>query len=89
MGRLRPRQLHASRRRISALWAAIDRIEPTEPVTRRAGDLAERHRLRAYDAVHLASLEHAADPGTVLVSADVELLQAARSLGFTTIRPPS
>jgi uncharacterized protein len=89
MGRLGPRQLGAARRRIAALWAAIDRIELTEPVTRRAGDLAELHRLRAYDAVHLASLEHAADPETVLISADAELLEAARSLGFTTIRPPS
>lgn len=87
MGRLRSRQIGGVRRRIEALWAAIDRIELTEALARRAGDLGERYELRAYDAVHLASLEHAGDSETVLVSADLELLDAARSLGFTTIRP--
>jgi predicted nucleic acid-binding protein len=73
---------------VATLWAAIDRIEPTETVARRAGDLADAHDLRAYDAVHLASLEHAGDRDTILVSADKELIDAARSLGFLTIRPP-
>ncbi|HEY5611028.1 MAG TPA: VapC toxin family PIN domain ribonuclease, partial [Thermoanaerobaculia bacterium] len=31
------------------------RIEVTEPVYRRAGDLAERHALRGFDSLHLAS----------------------------------
>lgn len=88
MGRLGPRQLGIARRRIEALWAAIDRIALTEELVRRAGDIAEQHRLRAYDAVHLASLEDVGDPETVLVSGDEQLLEAARSRGFTTIRPP-
>lgn len=88
MGRLGPRQFGIARRRIEALWAAIDRVELTEELARRAGDLAEQHGLRAYDAVHLASLEDVGDPETVLVSGDQELLEAARSLGFTTIHPP-
>jgi predicted nucleic acid-binding protein len=89
MGRLGAQQLGSARSRIEALWAAVDRIELTEALARRAGELAERHRLRAYDAVHLASLEHAGNPETVLVSADDELVDAARSLGFATIRTPT
>jgi len=88
MGRLGPPHLGIARRRIEALWAAVDRIGLTAALARRAGDLADQHRLRAYDAVHLASLEYVGDPETVLVSADEELLDAARSMGFTTIRPP-
>ncbi|HZO98542.1 MAG TPA: type II toxin-antitoxin system VapC family toxin [Gaiellaceae bacterium] len=87
-GPSRPRQVGLARRRIEALWAATDRVELTDELACRAGDLAERHGLRAHDAVHLASFEEVGDPETVLVSGDEELLGAARSLGFATIRPP-
>ncbi|MBD0330449.1 MAG: hypothetical protein ICV64_10155 [Thermoleophilia bacterium] len=55
--------------------------------SRRAGHLAEPYALQAYDAVHLASLEQIGDSEVALVSAGDELVEAARSLGFTTIRP--
>lgn len=86
MGRLGQRELAAARRRIDALWAAIDRVEPTAALAHRAGSLAERHELRAYDAVHLASAMSVADADAVLVAADGDLLHAARSVGLTTIR---
>jgi uncharacterized protein len=86
MGRLRSPELRRIRRRINALWAAVDRIGLTDLLAHRAGDLAEHYGLRAYDAVHLASLEQVGDPEVVLVSADEELVEAARSMGFTTIR---
>ncbi len=89
MSRLGARQVGIARRRIEALWAAVDRVELTTALARRAGELADQHRLRAYDAVHLASLECVADPETVLVSADEELLGAARSMAFMTMSPPS
>lgn len=76
------------RRRLERFWAAIDRVELTETLARRAGDLADGHRLRAYGAVHLASLEQVGDPEAVLVSADDELVDAARVLGFTTAPLP-
>ena len=50
-------------------------------LARRAGDLAEQHGLRGYDAVHLASAEAVADPDTVFVAADARLLDAAGALG--------
>ena len=37
-------------------WASLDVLAVTEPLVRRAGDLAERHGLRGYDSVHLAAV---------------------------------
>jgi len=84
MGRLDRRGLAATRSALELLWAAVDRVEPTKALLTHAGDLAEQHALRAYDAVHLASFEEIADAETVLAAADGELLAAARARGFTT-----
>lgn len=89
MGRFRRTQLSRASRHIEALWAAIDRIEPTEELARRAGDLAEEHGLRGYDAVHLASFEEIADDQTVLVATDGDLVTAARTRGFFTLPLPA
>lgn len=86
MGRLGPRQLDLVRDRVEQLWAAIDRIDPVEPLLRSAGQLAEEHGLRSYDAVHLASLVMIADADTVLLAADGDLVDAARSRRLTTAR---
>jgi len=57
---------------------------------REAASLAEVHRLRAYDAVHLASAmvvsTGAASP-TVFVSWDDDLDAAAARAGFQILRP--
>ena len=87
VSRLTPAQLGVARRRITALWEAVERVEFTEALGQHAGDLAEHHGLRAYDAVHLASLESLGAPDTVLVSADEKLLEAASAIGFATLRP--
>lgn len=56
----------------------------TEPVYRRAGDLAERHGLRGFDSLHLAS-HLALDPGRtagekmIFSSFDENLNRAARA----------
>jgi hypothetical protein len=58
-------------------------LDVAEPLARQAGDLAERHRLRGLDALHLASyLAIATEFGGEDVrfsSADTALLRAARS----------
>jgi len=59
-------------------------LDVTESVVRRAGELAERHRLRAYDAVHLASLDSVADDETLLVATDGNLVRAAQERGIAT-----
>lgn len=38
-------------------WGRAVLVAPTEPMIRRAGDLAERFGLRGYDSVHLAAAE--------------------------------
>lgn len=56
------------------------------PLLRDAGELAERLRLRGYDAVHLAALRQLGDPGTVtLATWDADLRRAARELGYGLI----
>jgi predicted nucleic acid-binding protein len=85
--RLGHRALGAARSGLDRLWSEVDRIEITERLAREAGRLAERHALRAYDAVHLASLESIEDRETVLISADGALLDAARTHGFATVAP--
>jgi predicted nucleic acid-binding protein len=86
-GRLDGRALRMARSALDRLWRDVDRIELTERLARDAGRLAELHALRAYDAIHLASLESVEDRETVLVSTDHTLLHAARAQGFATVAP--
>jgi predicted nucleic acid-binding protein len=62
-------------------WETYVRLDVTEPLVKLAGDLAERHALRAYDAIQLASaLTLQRDlPATPVgfVAADGHLLDAA------------
>jgi uncharacterized protein len=88
-GRLRGEQLRELRRRVELLWGDVSPIEVTLTVARRAGELAEEHVLRAYDAVHLASADAVADEETVLVAADGELLAAAQARGINTAPLPA
>jgi uncharacterized protein len=52
-----------------------------------AGDLAERHVLRGYDAVHLATALSIDDPGVVVVTWDQDLARAALQAG-RAVAPP-
>mgnify|MGYP001576173498 CR=1 FL=1 len=62
-------------------WETYVRLDVTESLIKLAGDLADRHALRAYDAIQLASALtlqralHAAQVG--FVAADHRLLDAA------------
>jgi predicted nucleic acid-binding protein len=87
LGRIPTSRFAIARHRVEALWASLDRVDLTAELAHRAGDLADEYGLRGYDAVHLASLAGVGDAETVLVSADVELLDAAQAMGFATIRP--
>ena len=68
-------------RRFEQAWETYVRLDVTEPLVKLAGDLAERHALRAYDAIQLASaLTLQRDlPATPVgfVAADGHLLDAA------------
>lgn len=86
--RLEDRALRVARSALDRLWRDVDRIAITERLAREAGKLAELHALRAYDAVHLASLQSVNDRETVLIAADGALLEAAHAHGFATVAPP-
>ena len=58
-------------------------VEVTEALVVDAAELAERHALRAYDAVHLASVR-AADVAA-FVTADEGQLSAATALNMVTV----
>lgn len=83
-GRLGRDEVPAARALVERLWRDLDRLGLTESLARQAGELADERGLRGYDAVHLASALSVADPGTVVVAADGELLAAARALGLAT-----
>jgi len=63
-------------------WARILSLEVTDGLSRAAGDLAERYRLRGFDAVHLCSYLQVADEfptdSVSFSSADATLNRAAR-----------
>ncbi len=69
-------------------WDHYLRIDVTEPLIRTAARLAERHHLRAYDAIHLASVcvvrDRLADP-VVFACWDAQLETAARREGLEAL----
>lgn len=81
-GRITSRQLADARERVDHLWRGLERVGVTAAIARAAGDIAEEHALRAYDAVHLASALSLADEDLAVVSADRRLLDAASAAGL-------
>ncbi len=71
-------------------WGAFLSIDVSDGLCREAGDLAERHRLRAYDSVHLASflavLRRAAGDDIEFSSFDDRLSRAARAARRSRVR---
>lgn len=82
-GRLRSSDADEARSRFGVLWAAAAVIELDAVLAGRAAALATRHRLRAYDAVQLASaLAARGDQPLTFACFDEELAGAARREGF-------
>jgi predicted nucleic acid-binding protein len=86
-GRTAPAEHLASIRQLESLWHDVEAIDVTEPLARRAGELAELCALRGYDAIHLASAEAILDDGDVMVVSDTRLAEAAASLGIEALVP--
>jgi uncharacterized protein len=69
-------------------WRIFTKMPLDFAIVRRAGDLAEQFRLRAYDAIHLASAERLfRDTGSRVRFAcfDAALNRAASTLGLTIV----
>ena len=67
---------------LGGLYHQLDLIEIDDALVRHAGDLAQHHGLRGYDALHLASAERVRSDATVLVAGDRDLCTAAGELGI-------
>ncbi len=70
-------------------WPAFVRVRLDEDVMEQAGNLIERHPLRAIDAIHLASalhLQQLVGEPSLVVSADQQLLEAATAEHLTVRR---
>ena len=83
LGRLTVEELEAAVAELEGSYAQLDVLEVDVALVRRAGELAQQHALRGYDAVHVAAIERVADADTVLVSGDADLCRAAEELGLS------
>ena len=83
--RLTPRALVTAKHELEDLWAQIDVVVVGTALVRSAGDLAERDKLRGYDAIHLAAALAAS--ATVFATAEDRLLEAAQRHGLSTSNP--
>lgn len=88
LGRLTARQLRGAVTELHSLFEGIDLVEVDDALARRAGELADAHRLRGYDAVHLAAANRVNDPDVVVVAGDGALLDAATAEGMTIAELP-
>ena len=83
-GRIAARQLRPAVRALDGFYLQLDVVEVDEALAHDAGELAEAHALRGYDAVHLAAAQRLEDAELVLAAGDRALLGAANRLGLST-----
>ena len=80
--------LQRHKREFERDWAQLNRLPLDATTVRRAAELAEQHRLRAYDAVHLATadlLQAAVRAPIAFACFDNALNEAALRLGLKSI----
>ena len=80
----------AAKRDFEAQWPAFLTLDVTAPVSREAGEFAERYALRGFDALHLASFagiaRRAGPAETRFSSFDDRLNKAARAVARSLLR---
>jgi len=83
-GDLSPAKFAAAKRNFEAQWPAFLTLEATAPVSREAGEFAERYALRGFHALHLASfaeiVRRAGPTETRFSSFDERLNKASRDV---------
>jgi predicted nucleic acid-binding protein len=84
MGRIDTNTLRGAVRSIDGLYAELRVIGVDDALVRSAGELAELHGLRGYDAVHLASAL-ALGMDTTLVTWEHDLADAAVACGHAVV----
>ncbi len=84
-GRIDANALRSAVRSIDDLYAEIRVIGIDGALARLAGTLAERHGLRGYDAVHLASALSIEDAELLTATWDSDLAAAALACGYAVV----
>jgi uncharacterized protein len=64
------------------LWLELTSIGVSTELVERASDVANEHALRAYDALHFATVLDIADDEILLATTDQELERAAKAAGI-------
>jgi uncharacterized protein len=82
LGRLATADFPATLDGLERLYGQLDLLEVDDLLVRRAGELAERHAVRGYDALHLAAAERVRGETSVVVAGDGDLCVAAGTLGM-------
>ncbi len=80
---LRGQALEAARRQFADDWRRVRIVELDVATCEMAAGLAEETGVRSLDALHVAAARHAG--GGPVLTYDLRLAQAARSLGMTVI----
>ncbi len=88
LGRITARNLRNAVTSFDSVFEELDLVEIDDSLARRAGELAEVHRLRGYDAVHLAAADRIRDPDVVVIAGDAALLGAATAEGMSVAELP-
>ncbi len=83
MSRLTAVELKQAVDELDSIALEIGYIEVSAELAVSAGDLAQAHGLRGYDAVHLASAVLVNDEEIALVTGDRQLASAAQSIGIS------
>jgi predicted nucleic acid-binding protein len=89
-GALSQFQYRLACRRVERDWTALVKVELGTEILSAARGLIQRHGLRAFDAIHLASalgLQAAANEPVTFVAADQRLLRAAAGERLATVNP--
>jgi uncharacterized protein len=82
--RISARQLRPAVQALDDRYLQLDVVEVDETLAHDAGELAEAHGLRGYDAVHLAAARRIDDGDLVMAAGDRALLVAANQLRLNT-----
>jgi predicted nucleic acid-binding protein len=85
LDRIDARALRNAVRAIDALYAELRVVGLDEELAQLAGELAEDHGLRGYDAVHLASAISLGHDELVAVTWDRDLAAAVSDCGYAVV----
>jgi len=91
-GNLSQLQYRLACQRVERDWLALVKVELGAEILSSARGLIQRHGLRAFDAIHLASalgLQAIANEPVTFVAADQRLLRAAAGERLATLNPES